>query len=138
MNQLGGVLGGPLTLPKIYNGHDRTFFFLDYQGTSRIQGTPYQALVPADLQKQGIFSTNIWNPFTTTTGSSKGVVTKPRQQFSYMGQVNRIDPSLLNPVALQIQKYYPRAEPGWRSLSQLHLRSVVACSSKQLRYELHL
>ena len=107
MNQYGGVLGGPLVLPKLYNGRDRTFFFLDYQGTSRIQGTPYQALVPTDLQKQGIFSTNIWNPFTTSTGSNNGVVTKPRQQFSYMGQLNRMDPSLFDPVALQIQKYYP-------------------------------
>ena len=103
MNQYGGVLGGPLMLPKIYNGHNRTFFFLDYQGTSRIQGTPYQALVPTDLQKQGIFSTKIWNPFTTTTVGN----TKPRQEFSYMGQLNRIDPSLFDPVAVQIQKYFP-------------------------------
>ena len=108
MNQYGGVLGGPLVLPKLYNGHDRTFFFLDYQGTSRIQGTPYQALVPTDAQKQGIFSTAIYNPFSTTTVTSpSGTVTKPRQQFSYMGQLNRINPALFDPVALQIQKFYP-------------------------------
>ena len=126
MNQYGGVLGGPLVVPKLYNGHDRTFFFLDYQGTSRIQGTPYQALVPTDLQKQGIFSTDIWNPFTTTTGSNNGVVTKPRQQFSYMGQVNRINPSLFDPVALQIQKYYPEPNlvgvPGANYISEASSR----------------
>jgi len=103
MNQYGGVLGGPVMLPKIYNGHDRTFFFLDYQGTSRIQGQAYQALVPTDQQKSGIFSTNIWNPFTTMTVGN----TKPRQQFSYLGKLNSINPSLFDPVAVQIQKYYP-------------------------------
>lgn len=107
MNQYGGVLGGPVDLPKLYNGHDRTFFFLDYQGTSRIQGTPYQALVPTDAQKQGIFSTAIYNPFTTKTVVNGNTTSKPRQQFSYMGQMNRIDPVWFDPVALQIQKYYP-------------------------------
>lgn len=108
MNQYGGVLGGPVVLPKIYAGRDRTFFFLDYQGTARIQGTPYQALVPTDAQKAGIFSTNIYNPFTTTTAvNGAGVTTKPRQQFSYMGNSNQIDPALFDPVALQIQKYFP-------------------------------
>ncbi len=104
MNQFGGTVGGPLVLPKIYNGHDRTFFFLDYQGTRRIKGVPYTALVPTDLQKQGVFgNVNIYNPFTTTTAGA----TKPRQQFSYLGVLNTIDPALIDPVAAQIQKYFP-------------------------------
>ena len=103
MNQYGGVLGGPVVIPHLYSGHDRTFFFLDYQGTSRTQGKPYQTLVPTDDQKAGIFTTNIWNPFTTQTVGN----TKPRQQFSYMGQPNRINPALFDPVAVQIQKYFP-------------------------------
>jgi len=31
-NQYGGTLGGPVWLPKIYNGRDKTFFFFSYQG----------------------------------------------------------------------------------------------------------
>lgn len=31
-NDFGGTLGGPILLPKLYNGHDRTFFFLSYEG----------------------------------------------------------------------------------------------------------
>src|SRR5882757_3383091 len=31
-NEFGGTFGGPVWIPKIYNGHDRTFFFVDYTG----------------------------------------------------------------------------------------------------------
>lgn len=104
LNQFGGTLGAPLVLPKIYNGRDRTFIFLDYQGSRRIQGTPYTALVPTDLQKQGIFgSANIYNPFTTTPVGA----TEQRQQFSYMGVANTIPPGMIDPVAAAIQKYFP-------------------------------
>lgn len=130
MNQYGGVLGGPVVLPRLYNGRDRTFFFVDYQGTSRIQGQPFQALVPTDAQRAGIFSTNIWNPFTTTTGTGAGgVTTKPRKQFSYMGQLNRIDPALIDPVAAQIQKYFP--EPNLTGVAGANY--ISAASSRVLQ-----
>jgi hypothetical protein len=104
LNQFGGTVGGPLVLPKIYNGRNRTFFFLDYQGTRRIQGTPYTALVPTDLQKQGVFgSVNIYNPFTTVAAGAA----ENRQQFSYMGVLNTIPTSMIDPVAAAIQKYFP-------------------------------
>ena len=52
-NQFGGSFGGPIFLPKIYNGHDRTFFFVDYQGTrrrtissSQIYDLPSMAITP--------------------------------------------------------------------------------------------
>jgi hypothetical protein len=31
-NEFGGTFGGPVRLPKLYNGRDRTFFFVDYTG----------------------------------------------------------------------------------------------------------
>ena len=33
-NQFGGTLGGPVVIPKVYDGHDKTFFFFSYQSTS--------------------------------------------------------------------------------------------------------
>src|SRR6185437_11572896 len=35
LNQFGGSFGGPIVLPKLYNGRDRTFFFVDYEGYRR-------------------------------------------------------------------------------------------------------
>jgi hypothetical protein len=39
-NDFGGTLGAPLVLPGIYNGRDRTFFFVSYEGLYVPQPTP--------------------------------------------------------------------------------------------------
>lgn len=38
-NQFGFTLGGPVVLPRVYNGHNKTFFFVYYQGTRIREGT---------------------------------------------------------------------------------------------------
>lgn len=45
-SQFGATLGGPLSIPNVYNGKNRTFFFADYQGTKFRQGVPTVATVP--------------------------------------------------------------------------------------------
>ena len=45
-NQFGATLGGPVYIPKIYNGKDRTFFFVDYQGDRLITPAPATSTVP--------------------------------------------------------------------------------------------
>ena len=45
-NQYGASLGGPLNIPNVYNGKNRTFFFGDYQGTKYRQGLPFVGTVP--------------------------------------------------------------------------------------------
>ena len=56
-NQFGGVISGPVIIPKIYNGKNRTFFMFNYEGrrTSNpgISGT---ALVPSNRMRSGDFS----------------------------------------------------------------------------------
>jgi outer membrane receptor protein involved in Fe transport len=56
-NQYGFTLGGPVFLPKLYNGKDRTFFFFSYQG-QRLRRTPSSVnnIVPTAAQKRGDFS----------------------------------------------------------------------------------
>jgi Carboxypeptidase regulatory-like domain/TonB dependent receptor/TonB-dependent Receptor Plug Domain len=39
-NDFGGVLGGPLSIPKLYSGKDRTFFFFSYEGLRLSQPEP--------------------------------------------------------------------------------------------------
>jgi hypothetical protein len=39
-NDFGGTLGGPLTVPHLYNGKDKTFFFFSYEGLRLIQPQP--------------------------------------------------------------------------------------------------
>ena len=56
-NQFGVTLGGPVYLPKLYNGKDRTFIFGDYEGTRvrRAQTFTNTAVPTADM-RQGNFS----------------------------------------------------------------------------------
>src|SRR5262245_44153404 len=57
-NQYGFVVGGSFQ-------HDKTFFFVDYQGTRLQTGTLRTSTVPTSLQRRGIFSNAIYDPATT-------------------------------------------------------------------------
>jgi len=52
-NTFGGSLGGPVLLPKIYNGHNKTFFFFDYEGNRRTTSQPELFLVPTQADRSG-------------------------------------------------------------------------------------
>src|SRR5437868_4713133 len=50
-NQFGGSVGGPVILPHLYHGKDKTFFFFDYEGTRTRQAVPYTSTVPTALER---------------------------------------------------------------------------------------
>lgn len=56
-NQFGASLGGPLSIPKLYNGRDRTFFFVNYEGQRLRNGLVVNMIVPSDAQRAGNFGT---------------------------------------------------------------------------------
>ncbi len=56
-NEFGVAVGGPIWLPKIYNGHDRTFFYLQYQGFRQVLGTTQVLPVPTLAERAGIDTT---------------------------------------------------------------------------------
>jgi hypothetical protein len=55
-NTFGGSLGGPVILPHLYNGKDKTFFFLDYEGNRRRTSDPELLLVPTQAERSGNLS----------------------------------------------------------------------------------
>ena len=67
----GFTIGGPVVLPKLYNGTDKTFFFGDFNVTLASNGNLYNQLTPTDLERAGDFSqtlsggkvTPIYDPF---------------------------------------------------------------------------
>src|SRR5205823_2064534 len=74
LNQYGFSFGGPVWIPKVYKGVDKTFFFVDYQGTRWRQGATFRTTVPTPPQRQGDFNgtldsagrqVTIYNPFST-------------------------------------------------------------------------
>jgi hypothetical protein len=52
-NEFGGTIGGPVVLPGIYSGRDRTFFFGEYQGFRQILGTTQVFPVPTADERAG-------------------------------------------------------------------------------------
>jgi len=55
-NDFGGIIGGPVWLPKIYNGHDKTFFMFAYEGFRFNTGGTGVASVPNSDFRQGNLS----------------------------------------------------------------------------------
>jgi len=95
-HNFGGMAGGPLWIPKLYNGKNRTFFFASWQ-TSLIH-TPAQSyfVVPTAANLQGNLSNwalPIYNPFSTTVNPAQAG-TFVREPFPG----NIIPASLLNPA----------------------------------------
>jgi hypothetical protein len=101
-NTFGGSLGGPITIPKLYNGRDKTFFFFDYEGNRKTQSYPQQLLVPTAAERNGDLSDlaaatglPVMNPFTGTPFPNNTIPT---------GSC----PGCINPVALSLlNNYYP-------------------------------
>lgn len=116
-NQFGASLGGPVTLPKIYRGVNRTFFFGNYEGV-RLRSTETQfTRVPLDLERQGDFSrTYIQDPRTRQpilAGLFDPATT--RQNPAGAGYVrgpfagNRIPASRMDRVSLKALGFVPAA-----------------------------
>jgi hypothetical protein len=107
-NRWGGTLGGPVRIPKLYDGRNKTFFMFGYEGIKesrpRNNGTP---TVATPAMKTGDFSSllayntsyQIYNPFTR-----RAVAGGRFQQDPFPGNI--IPSSLINPVAANIQKYF--------------------------------
>jgi hypothetical protein len=55
-NTFGGSVGGPLVLPRLYNGKNKTFFFVDYEGNRKRTSQPEQYLVPTQSERNGNLS----------------------------------------------------------------------------------
>src|SRR5215510_12702568 len=93
-NQYGFVFGGPIQ-------HNKTFFFADYQGTRLQTGIPRPSTVPTTLQRQGIFSTPIYDP-STTRQTASGLV---RDRFLN----DTIPLDRFDPAARAVLNRYPLA-----------------------------
>ena len=106
-NQYGATVGGPVLLPHIYNGRNRTFFLFGYEGWRYSQSGEHFFNLPTAAELSGDFShsllsQNIFDP-ATTTQTSNGYT---RQQFAFNGVPNTINPALLNQNIVNFLKTY--------------------------------
>jgi hypothetical protein len=127
-NDWGFTVGGPVAIPKVYNGHDKTFFFFNFEQFRETQNVNTQAItVPAAGYRNGDFSAaltgrnlcpaatpncdplgrplqenTIYDPTTARPAPDGRIVTDP---FSN----NAIPSSRMDPVALKVQALIPAA-----------------------------
>lgn len=122
----GFTIGGPVRVPWLYDGRNKTFFFFNlekYRNVTRSSGS--LATVPTDAYRRGDFSAAltgrqlgtdvlgrpimenaIYDPRTTRTVTVSGTNYIVRDPFPN----NVIPTSILDPVALKIQDLIPKAD----------------------------
>jgi hypothetical protein len=109
LNQFGGSFGGPVTIPKLYHGKDRTFFFVDYEGYRRDSQQLLLGNIPTAKMRTGDFSEAaiIYDPLTTRANpNGSGFI---RDAF----QNNMIPASHWDPVSAKMINAYPNpTSPG--------------------------
>lgn len=110
-NEFGGSAGGPVYLPKVYHGRDKTFFFATVEGVLQRTPNSISGEVPTALERNGDFSqtrnTNgqllqIYDPATT--------VANPQAAGSYIRSLfpgNVIPMSRINSISQNVLAYYP-------------------------------
>jgi outer membrane receptor protein involved in Fe transport len=67
-NQFGGTIGGPIRIPKLYNGRDRTFFFFGWESLRQRNTNSNAAIVtgrvPTADERRGQFTSPVRDPLT--------------------------------------------------------------------------
>ncbi|MGH9657664.1 MAG: hypothetical protein ACRD96_03910, partial [Bryobacteraceae bacterium] len=101
-NEYGISLGGPVIIPRVYNGRNRTFFFWNWEQTRFVTNTTTRMSVPTAEMRNGDFrglvdaqgrAFALYDPATTDR------TTWARQPLAFRGVANTIDPARFSPTA---------------------------------------
>jgi hypothetical protein len=129
-NQFGFTVGGPMRIPRIFDGRNRTFFFVDYEAVRQKSASTFIGTVPTSAQRQGDFSQTlngqgnlitIFDPLTSRPNpSGSGFL---RDVFPG----NRIPAARMDPVARNMIAFWP--EPNTTGTVFTNTNNFVARGS---------
>lgn len=101
----GGSLGGPLRIPKIYDGRNKTFVFVTGEAYRQYDASGTRLAVPTALERIGDFSQSL------STKGTQQIIYDPKSTLADGTRTafanNKIPSSLLSPVGLKLASYYP-------------------------------
>jgi len=110
-NQYGAFVGGPVYLPHLYNGKDKTFFTFGYEGIRNLAPTSGTDTVPTALMRQGIFTeapTGIYDPNSSNAGGTpRNLIAAATCNGTAYAAGNCVPQSTWNPVATAMLKFFP-------------------------------
>jgi hypothetical protein len=120
-NVYGVYLGGPVMLPKLYNGKNRTFFSYNYEGRHEISESPTTGWFPTGAMKAGDFS-SLLKP--VPSGRAPVVIFDPTTGMPFPNNI--IPASRINAGAQNLMKYL--IEPQFQQADPLDFtnRAVLA------------
>jgi len=125
-NSSGVTLGGPLYIPKVYDGREKTFYSINYQMDRRRQGVDTYATVPLEAERSGDFTARgiqLYDPYSSFTGARMS-----------LGSV--IPSSMLDAAAVGLLKYIPLPNlPGL--VQNYHLQTVVPQSTDRVNFRIN-
>jgi hypothetical protein len=122
--RVGGNLGGPLVIPHIYDGHDKTFFFVNFDSTWARNAVDQFSTVPtlAERQTPGNFCDRSAQLYIPNPADLNG----PRTAVGC-----QIPNSLLNPASLGLLQFIPQPNlPGF--VDNYHLQTSVPTQQNRL------
>jgi hypothetical protein len=103
LNQFGFNLGGPVVIPRLFNGRNRMFFFADYEGKRVRQAQTYLSSVPIAAFRRGDFSSLL----------PRTVVMDPRANPRTPLPNNMIPADAIDPTSARMVALYPEPNlPG--------------------------
>ena len=128
----GGSLGGPIWIPKLYDGRNKTFFHVAAEGYDQKSSNTATFAVPTALERVGDFSNSlnsdgslrtIYDPYSTVVDADGSVSRTP---FA-----NNVLPSTaLNQVGLNSASYYAAPNVSDRAYGQDNFNSNVVFNDK--------
>ncbi len=122
MNDFGGFLGGPVSIPHLYSGKDRTFFFMSYEGLRLPRQVPLITTVPTAAMRSG----DLTQYLGTSTPTTVPVSTTSAQIIqAFMPLPNYGDPTIFQ------QNNYRTNYSAPISSDQADLRLDYAINAKQ-------
>jgi hypothetical protein len=123
----GGSFGGHVSIPKLYNGKNKTFFFLGVEHYDDWSSDSSQFNLPTALERTGDFSKSF------NADGSLHVIYDPRAATATPLSGNKIPLSLLNPVGLATASYYPTptSAPASFGAADLTLASTIKARAVQ-------
>lgn len=132
-NQFGGAVGGPVVLPKLYNGRNKTFFYGAYQGFRYSQTADNVLKVPTQAELSGDESdllalpqpVQLYNPFSTRLNPVTGQYL--RDPFPN----NQIPANLIDPRMVAYANFvFPAAGPVFDSAGDNALDTTPTTQSQ--------
>ncbi|HZT30514.1 MAG TPA: carboxypeptidase regulatory-like domain-containing protein [Bryobacteraceae bacterium] len=108
-NQYGGVFSGPLIIPKVYNGKDRTFFMFDYEGRKLRQPNQVgQQNAPTDAFENGDLSALLNRRGPSGNPLPSVQVIDPITGIPFAN--NQIPASRISPAAKSLFQFWPKPQ----------------------------